>query len=157
MPLSEHEQRMLDQIESALYAEDPKFASTVRGGRIRAASTRRRFQAVALFVIGLILLIAGVALPFKPGGFPIISLVGFVFMFGSGVLLFAAQAHRAPVRAVRGRQPAGTGKRPAPFRFRTAPRSSQGILLADGGSFQATVRPGMRETGAVISTAPILA
>ncbi|KIQ16184.1 hypothetical protein ASG56_17125 [Rhodococcus sp. Leaf7] len=87
MPLSEHEQRMLDQIESALYAEDPKFASTVRGGRIRAASTRRRFQAVALFVIGLILLIAGVALPIKPGGFPIISLVGFVFMFGSGVLL----------------------------------------------------------------------
>ncbi|MDT5144193.1 MAG: hypothetical protein QOE52_5809, partial [Mycobacterium sp.] len=27
MPLSDHEQRMLDQIESALYAEDPKFAS----------------------------------------------------------------------------------------------------------------------------------
>ncbi|MDT5076609.1 MAG: hypothetical protein QOJ80_1246, partial [Mycobacterium sp.] len=25
MPLSDHEQRMLDQIESALYAEDPKF------------------------------------------------------------------------------------------------------------------------------------
>lgn len=36
MPLSEHEQRMLDQIESALYAEDPKFASNVRGGRMRA-------------------------------------------------------------------------------------------------------------------------
>ncbi len=32
MPLSDHEQRMLDQIESALYAEDPKFASSVRGG-----------------------------------------------------------------------------------------------------------------------------
>ena len=31
MPLSDHEQRMLDQIESALYAEDPKFASSVRG------------------------------------------------------------------------------------------------------------------------------
>ncbi len=28
MPLSEHEQRMLDQIESALYAEDPKFAAS---------------------------------------------------------------------------------------------------------------------------------
>ena len=70
MPLSEHEQRMLDQIESALYAEDPKFASTVRGGRMRAASSRRRLQAVALFVLGLVLLIAGVALPIKPGGFP---------------------------------------------------------------------------------------
>ena len=41
MPLSDHEQRMLDQIESALYAEDPKFASSVRGGSLRAPSTRR--------------------------------------------------------------------------------------------------------------------
>ncbi len=90
MPLSEHEQRMLDQIESALYAEDPKFASNVRGGgRMRAPSSRRRFQAAALFVLGLVLLIAGgVALPLKPGGFPIISLFGFLFMFGAGGVLF---------------------------------------------------------------------
>lgn len=86
MPLSEHEQRMLDQIESALYAEDPKFASHVRSGRMRTASSKRRFQAAALFVLGLVLLVAGVALPFQPGGFPVISLVGFVFMFGAGVL-----------------------------------------------------------------------
>jgi hypothetical protein len=87
---------MLDQIESALYAEDPKFASTVRGGRMRVASTRRRFQAAALFVIGLVLLIAGVALPFKPGGFPVISLIGFVFMFGSGVLLLLKSSKKVP-------------------------------------------------------------
>ncbi|WP_072806337.1 DUF3040 domain-containing protein [Rhodococcoides yunnanense] len=86
MPLSEHEQRMLDQIESALYAEDPKFASHVRSGRMRTASSKRRFQAAAVFVLGLVLLIAGLALPFKPGGFPVVSLVGFVFMFGAGVL-----------------------------------------------------------------------
>ena len=30
MPLSDHEQRMLDQIESELSTEDPKFASSVR-------------------------------------------------------------------------------------------------------------------------------
>ncbi len=95
MPLSEHEQRMLEQIESALYAEDPKFASTVRGGRIRAGSSRRRLQAAALFVLGLVLLIAGVALPFKPGGFPIISLVGFIVMFGAGVLLLMGGTARA--------------------------------------------------------------
>ncbi|RDI65309.1 DUF3040 domain-containing protein [Nocardia pseudobrasiliensis] len=87
MPLSEHEQRMLEQIESALYAEDPKFASTVRGGRLRSASGRRRLQAAALFVLGLVLLVAGIALPVKPGGFPIISLFGFIVMFGAGVLL----------------------------------------------------------------------
>lgn len=95
MPLSEHEQRMLDQIESALYAEDPKFASHVRGGRMRAPSSRRRFQAAALFVLGLVLLIAGVALPLKPGGFPIISLFGFLFMFGAGVLFLWGGARSA--------------------------------------------------------------
>ncbi|AYF75588.1 DUF3040 domain-containing protein [Nocardia yunnanensis] len=87
MPLSEHEQRMLEQIESALYAEDPKFASTVRGGRLRSATGRRRLQAAALFVLGLFLLVAGIAAPFKPGGFPIISLIGFIVMFAAGVLL----------------------------------------------------------------------
>jgi Protein of unknown function (DUF3040) len=86
MPLSEHEQRMLDQIESALYAEDPKFASSVRGGALRAPSTRRRLQGVALFVIGLALLVSGVA--FKAtmiGGFPVLSVIGFVLMFGGVV------------------------------------------------------------------------
>jgi hypothetical protein len=86
MPLSEHEQRMLDQIESALYAEDPKFASSVRGGTLRAPSTRRRLQGVGLFVLGLALLVAGVA--FKAtmiGGFPVLSVVGFMVMFAGVV------------------------------------------------------------------------
>src|SRR6202008_4399221 len=90
MPLSDHEQRMLDQIESALYAEDPKFASSVRGGTLRAPSARRRLQGAALFVIGLAMLVSGVA--FKAtmiGTFPILSVVGFVVMFGGGVLGFA--------------------------------------------------------------------
>lgn len=87
MPLSEHEQRMLEQIESALYAEDPKFASTVRGGRLRSASGRRRLQSAALFVLGLFLLVAGIAAPIKLGDFPIISLIGFIVMFSAGVLL----------------------------------------------------------------------
>ncbi len=94
MPLSEHEQRMLEQIESALYAEDPKFASSVRGGRLRSTSSRRRLQAAALFAVGLFLLVAGIAAPFKPGGFPIISLVGFIAMFGAGVLLMIGNSRR---------------------------------------------------------------
>jgi hypothetical protein len=86
MPLSDHEQRMLDQIESALYAEDPKFASSVRGGTLRAPSTRRRLQGAALFVIGLAMLVSGVAIPATQlGGFPILSVLGFVVMFGGVV------------------------------------------------------------------------
>jgi hypothetical protein len=78
---------MLEQIESALYAEDPKFASAVRGGRLRSASSRRRLQSASLFVVGLLLLVVGIALPVRPGGFPIISLLGFIVMFAAGVLL----------------------------------------------------------------------
>ncbi len=94
MPLSDHEQRMLDQIESALYAEDPKFASSVRGGTLRAPSTRRRLQGAALFVTGLALLVSGVA--FKAtmiGSFPILSVIGFIVMFGG--VVFAITGTRA--------------------------------------------------------------
>lgn len=86
MPLSDHEQRMLDQIESALYAEDPKFASSVRGGNLRAPSARRRLQGVVLFLVGLGLLVAGV--PFYANvnhAFLIVSVIGFVIMFGGVV------------------------------------------------------------------------
>jgi len=84
VPLSEHEQRMLDQIENALYADDPKFASTVhRGGR---APSRRRLQAVAIFLVGLALLVGGIVAGVHVGGFPILSLIGFLVMFAAGLL-----------------------------------------------------------------------
>lgn len=90
MPLSEHEQRLLDQIERALYAEDPKFASTVRGARLRRPSRRRRLQGIALFVLGVALLVLGVVLPLKPGGVPVVSLVGFLVMFLGALLTLTA-------------------------------------------------------------------
>ncbi|KWX21106.1 MULTISPECIES: DUF3040 domain-containing protein [Mycolicibacterium] len=86
MPLSDHEQRMLDQIESALYAEDPKFASSVRGGTLRAPSARRRLQGALLFIVGLAMLVVGVAVKATMiGGFPILSVIGFIVMFGGVV------------------------------------------------------------------------
>lgn len=86
MPLSDHEQRMLDQIESALYAEDPKFASSVRGGTLRAPSARRRLQGALLFVLGLAMLVVGVAVKATwIGPFPILSVLGFAVMFGGVV------------------------------------------------------------------------
>src|SRR5215207_3679003 len=106
MPLSDHEQRMLDQIESALYAEDPKFASSVRGGTLRAPSARRRLQGAALFVVGLGLLVCGVA--FKAtmiGSFPILSVVGFLVMFGG--VIFAITGPRVAGRDRGGAEPGG--------------------------------------------------
>jgi hypothetical protein len=88
VPLSEHEQRLLEQIERALYAEDPKFASTVRGGRLRKPTRRRRLQGVALFVVGLVLLVVGVAVPalWLASSFPVLSVVGFLMMLGGAVM-----------------------------------------------------------------------
>jgi hypothetical protein len=90
MPLSEHEQRLLEQIERALYAEDPKFASNVRGARMRNRYHRRRIQGIVLFVLGLLLLVAGVMLPVRPGGIPVVSVLGFLVMFaGAAIAIFS--------------------------------------------------------------------
>lgn len=102
MPLSEHEQRLLDQIESALYAEDPKFASNVRGARARTATRKRRLQAVFLFVLGLVVLIAGVALSLPTIAVVAVSVLGFLMMFGAAVVLVTG---RGAPNAV----PGGTG------------------------------------------------
>lgn len=99
VPLSEHEQRMLEQIENALYAEDPKFASNVRSRRFGGSTARRRLQASVLFLVGLFLLIGGVVVEVRLGGFPIISLIGFLVMFGAGLLaLWGSRAGSIPAR-----------------------------------------------------------
>ncbi len=88
MPLSEHEQRLLDQIERALYAEDPKFVSTVRGGRLRKPTRKRRLQGIALFLLGLVLLVVGLAVRqlYLADVFPVVSVVGFLVMLGGAWL-----------------------------------------------------------------------
>ncbi|MGI4894696.1 MAG: DUF3040 domain-containing protein [Janthinobacterium lividum] len=61
MPLSEHEQRLLEQMERALSADDPKFASAMRGSRTGRAARRRLIIGIAAVVVGLVLLIIGVS------------------------------------------------------------------------------------------------
>ncbi|MEV0584818.1 DUF3040 domain-containing protein [Nonomuraea sp. NPDC050310] len=72
MPLSEHEQRLLDQIEQALYAEDPKWANTVRISDPRNHYKRRLIKASVGFALGIVLLMVGVVInqiPLGVGGF----------------------------------------------------------------------------------------
>lgn len=59
MPLSEHEQRILDEIERRLAAEDPKFARASTMVTPRGQALRRIKRAVAGFALGLGILIAG--------------------------------------------------------------------------------------------------
>ena len=60
MPLSEHEQRQLEQIEQSLYTDYPKLAQSVRAQDPRVHYTRRVVEAAIGFVIGVGLLLAGV-------------------------------------------------------------------------------------------------
>ena len=53
MPLSEHEQHQLEQMEQALYAEDPKFASQMQGSAARARLRHRVLIGAAGVVGGL--------------------------------------------------------------------------------------------------------
>jgi hypothetical protein len=78
VPLSEHEQRLLEQIEQALYAEDPKFASIYQGNDIRSHYRRRVVRAAVGLVIGVALLLAGVVIPLIPLG-----VAGFIVMLAA--------------------------------------------------------------------------
>lgn len=60
MPLSEHEQRQLEQIEQALYRQDPKFGRLVRASDPRVHYKRKLAQALVGVAAGAGLLAAGV-------------------------------------------------------------------------------------------------
>jgi len=63
VPLSEHEQRQLDQIEQALYRENRRLGRVVRSSDPRVHYRRRVVQAASGFVIGAGMVAAGVVLP----------------------------------------------------------------------------------------------
>lgn len=58
MPLNEHEQRILEEIERQFYEEDPKLAETV--AKTTLESLQRRWHRVAIvgFVVGLVVMLA---------------------------------------------------------------------------------------------------
>ncbi len=60
MPLSEHEQRQLEQIEQALYSEDPKFGRLVRSSDPRVHYKRKLVQALIGMLVGAGIIAAGV-------------------------------------------------------------------------------------------------
>ncbi|MFF4890745.1 DUF3040 domain-containing protein [Micromonospora chersina] len=86
MPLSEHEQRLFEQIERSL-AEDPKFASAVRASDPRFHARRRVLVAAGVVIAGLAMLVYGVVIATPP-----LSVAGFVVMLVS--LGYAVQSHR---------------------------------------------------------------
>ncbi len=63
MPLPEHEQRQLQEIEQALYREDPEFARLMRASDPRAEYKRKLMRALLGVMMGVGLLSAGAVAP----------------------------------------------------------------------------------------------
>jgi hypothetical protein len=102
VPLSEHEQRLFEQIERSL-AEDPKFASAVR-------STDPRFHARRRMIIAGLIVLAGLALVVYAAvdSSTLIGVAGFLIMLSAAAFGIQSQrrVHDAELRAV-----GGTAKR----------------------------------------------
>ena len=80
MALSEQERKLLEQLEASLMAEDPKFAQTLSGaGGVRIHRRRATLAGVG-FILGLLLLVAGVQIH------PAVSILGFVVMLASTIV-----------------------------------------------------------------------
>jgi len=98
VPLSEHEQRLFEQIERSL-AEDPKFASAVR-------STDPRFHARRRMIVAGLVVAAGLALVVWAAidGNTLIGVAGFVVMLLAAAFGIQSQRrkHGTHLRAVDG-------------------------------------------------------
>lgn len=80
MPLSEHEQQLLAQLEKQLHQEDPRLASTMRPEPTRGRGSKRNVVlGVVIAVVGLGVVLAGVA-----ANLIILGVLGFIVM-GVGV------------------------------------------------------------------------
>jgi Protein of unknown function (DUF3040) len=107
VPLSEHEQRQLEQIEAALRAGDPRFAEAVRAADPRAHYRRRVITAALGLLAGVGLLLAGVVV-----NVILVAVAGFVVMLACS--LWGVTCYRRMTGTASGHAPVvgrGSGKK----------------------------------------------
>ena len=99
MPLSEHEQRQLEQIEQALRAGDPRFADAVQAADPRVHYKRRIIAAALGFLAGAGLLLTGIVINIIP-----VAVAGFAAMLAGS--LWAVTSYQRMTGSTTGRVPA---------------------------------------------------
>ena len=81
MPLNEHEERILHEIEQGFYDHDPESARRIESTTLDTYLARNCRWAAVGFVVGLIILLAAFASSW------IVGVFGFVIMLASAVML----------------------------------------------------------------------
>lgn len=92
MPLSEHEQQLLAQLEKQLHQEDPRFASTMQPEPTRGRGSKRNV------VLGVVIAVVGLGIVLAGGATNLILLgvLGFIVMgVGVYVAIIPAKGERA--------------------------------------------------------------
>lgn len=95
MPLSDREQQLLEQMERALVEEDPKFATSMRGGPGHARNRRRLVIGIAGVVVGLAVILLGVTIQQV-----LVGAAGFAVMVGA--VVYAATDKKPTLQVVSG-------------------------------------------------------
>ena len=119
MPLSDEEARMLQQLEQSLAAEDPEFASTLRGSKMIARNRKVAALAALGFLAGLGVMFAGVVVPAAWLG-----VLGFVAMLGSAYAFSVVWK-----RGISGAEDATAAPRPRGPRGSVAKSKSSGSFV----------------------------
>lgn len=131
MPLSDHEQRLLEQMEQALAAEDPKLASALRGVDLRTRQRRRAVVGAGVFVLGVIMLFGGAIMMQTSSNvvaYVFVSVFGFVVMLVSAYYV-ATSLRRMPAAGEVPNVVPIRGGRSRRFRGK-APKSQSGGFMA---------------------------
>lgn len=107
MPLSEHEQQLLAQLEKQLHADDPRFVTNMGSRAVRGASTRNIVLGIVIAVVGLLVLLGGVVIDSI-----LVGVLGFVVM-GAGVYVATMRSGKPRPDGAPGK--GGTPRRSSPF------------------------------------------
>lgn len=94
MPLSEHEQKMLEQMEHALATEDPRFASHMRGNPASPLRRRRLMIGAVGVLVGLGLVLLGVQTTMWVGA------AGFAVMVAAVAYALSPVSRKPELRAI---------------------------------------------------------
>jgi hypothetical protein len=123
VPLSEHEQRQLEQIERALRADDPRFADAVHAADPRVRYKRRVIAAAVGFVIGVGMLLAGVGINVIP-----VAVAGFAVMLACSLWAVTSYGRMTGSTTARAQGRASGKERRAAQRRRAGKQAESGLM-----------------------------